>query len=378
MTRTANLTAILVLLTAPLPSAAFGAQACTAVAGPTGAGPWFVSADQTPGGELVIFDVLGEALLWMAPGESSLTRVAGPVADLLPEVRPVQIRAVSATDLLLQLAGTETESFARLDRSFALHLDDAREVVGSVRGDGREIRSTWIWEPAGDDRLVACSDLVRAGDDRQPTEGLVRLALDRPSDFELLLEMPFDAPMRFACRLALPLITVLDDGAVYALVPGNGAAGDPRFAETRLYRAAAGGGAAVALGEPLGEWPELPTSAKVTELPWVMREIELAAMPTGLYHRGQWLYLLHREPLAGGGTDWSLTRIDPATGEAAGTMRISSQANHLMVVPGPERWALIEKGPVRSFGYQELRRIVWLPVAQLDGWRDGGILCAGQ
>jgi hypothetical protein len=300
---------------------------------------------------------------------------------MLPGALPVQVRALPTGDLLLQLAATR--KFAPFDRAFELLTGQARGLHGSERSDGRSLHSAWIWEPVGTDDLVICSDILRPVDAGgvEQAEALVRVSLDRPEQFETLLEMPLDAPMRFACRLSMSLITVRDDGTVHALVPGNASASDPRFQQTRIFRAVPGGGPAEALEGSLGkfaQWPDLSTRAKMQELPVLMREIELASMPMGLFGAGDWLYLLTRSPLAGGATRWALTRIDPATGEASGSMSIASAANHLMVVPGPDHWALIEKGPVLSFGYQELRQIVMMPVELLASWENGGTLCSGS
>lgn len=378
--RIAAAAAFPLLLLAPAP--AFSqAPPCVEVPAPPGdVLPWAFSAAQTAGGDLVVLDVLHDRLWRLPAGSTAFTQVAGAVNERLARQKPVYVRGRPGEGLLVQLAARR--SFAPTDSGFNLSLEEEYVWKRDAGPDGSSLEAAWIWElvGGGGHSVAACSDLYRpTGDgDRKGLAGLVRFPLDRPQDFEVLLERPLDSALRFACRLSLPLIASLEDGSIYALVPGDPKLDDPERRETRIYRAAPGADAAEPLRESLdglSRWPKLTMDARTHELPLVMSEIEMATMPVGLFGWEGSLYLLARSPLPALRTEWTLFRVDPEAGAIEGRMSLASEANHLIVVPGRERWALLEKGPVLSFGAQELLRIVWMPAEQLRAWSDGGALC---
>ena len=97
-----------------------------------------------------------------------------------------------------------------------------------------------------------------------------------------------------------------------------------------------------------------------------MKEVEISAMAVGLYAWEDGLYLLTREPDAGG-TAWWLTRISPEEGQVIGSSRIRTAANHLVVVPGHRHWAFVGKGPYTSSSQQEIQGAVLVDAALIRG-----------
>jgi len=94
------------------------------------------------------------------------------------------------------------------------------------------------------------------------------------------------------------------------------------------------------------------------------REIEGLSIPVGLYHQGDYLYLLTREPGATGSTIWRLYRIDPKQGRLVGQESVlPTSANHLTAVAGTNSWYFIEKGPVLPRGNQEVKTILTISKA---------------
>lgn len=214
----------------------------------------------------------------------------------------------------------------------------------------------------GKKEIVACVDM--AGRGGPPATGLVWVPLDRPTEESRVL-LRSDV-LGVACAvLRLPLIAVLSDGTAYVLVPGD-----------QVYKLSLDDGLSepILSGVDLGEWPGRSMGLLSRNLPWMSREATLFEWAVGLYGHGRWLYLLSREPVGGGATNWWLTRIDPNTGRPSGKMRLPTAARHIDLVPG-RTWFLLEKGSVLSYGYQELTGGRRIPLQEILAWRDGGDLC---
>lgn len=86
------------------------------------------------------------------------------------------------------------------------------------------------------------------------------------------------------------------------------------------------------------------------------------AMPYGLFGEGHYLYLLTRQP-SGEGTQWLIHRINPATQQLAGFIRLPTTAEHLSVVVGKDEWYFVERGSVRAWGDQDISTIIRIPQA---------------
>lgn len=357
------------LIVAGLPSAAAAAP-CRALPGPVQQ-VWTVSATQV-GNDLLLVDSLNEKLLRFPLDGDSFGQLHGSFERSLKGGWPAAVRT-AGDDLLVELGGFRSD-FVKLNRSLDLVPASTRSLIGSERADGSSIAANWIWEPvAGGEEIVSCGDVYLGGDADQPSSyytGFLRFAYDSPASFVTLLRRPAEPPLRLACRLALPLIAALGD-TVYLAVPG---------AEPGLYRHAPGEPAAERLPsypQQLAGWLKGPTPELTrSQFAQVMGKVEETAMPVGLFAWESSLYLLSRTP-AGDGVVWSLTRVDPETGEALGTRRINSTANHLMLVPGDTHWAAVDKGPALSLGFQKLNRIVAIPAEQIRAWEDGGTICQG-
>jgi hypothetical protein len=90
-----------------------------------------------------------------------------------------------------------------------------------------------------------------------------------------------------------------------------------------------------------------------------------------LGHRG-FLYLLTREPGSGSGTRWLLHQIDPVRDKLLRQVQLPTASNDLVVVPGENLWAFIEKGPViGSPPVQEIGSVLMIPASVIAGQDRG-------
>ena len=349
-----------------------GGEAPACVVSPAPAGPlWSVSAAQTAGGDLLLVDTPRERILRLSKVSGDWAPLGGPLGRTVEGSWPAALHPAGG-GMLLELAAPE-HRIVRLDGD--LRPGPGIEVLDRRSAGGERIRSTWIWEAAGDGEIVACSDLSRRARDgsEEPvaTTAFLRVPLGDPAAFVSLYRAPLEAPLRLACRLGLPLIASLESTA-FVLAPAGD--GEP----VRIYRHAPGEPARALAAFPAAfeRWPDLPVEVCRERYAALWRRIEGATMPVGLFGWEGALYLLARQP-AGEGTAWSLVKIDPAADRVLGAMRLDSRAPDLLVAPGRDSWAVVEKGPALALGDQELLRVIHLPADRLRDWRPGGTLCAG-
>jgi hypothetical protein len=104
-----------------------------------------------------------------------------------------------------------------------------------------------------------------------------------------------------------------------------------------------------------------------------MSAIEGSTMPAGLYAWSGDLWVLNREPAAGGGTRWSLMRVDPESGALKAELVLPTDANHLTVIPGSRYWALVERGFVRAIEEQDFLGLRFVPSQTLLTTRQGRV-----
>lgn len=95
------------------------------------------------------------------------------------------------------------------------------------------------------------------------------------------------------------------------------------------------------------------------------QSLETARMPVALLGQGGALFVLTREPESGGRTRWLIHQVDPGTDRLVATRRLPSSASHILVVPGPRQWAILEQSSLAPMGYNALEGIVLIPTVWL-------------
>lgn len=106
--------------------------------------------------------------------------------------------------------------------------------------------------------------------------------------------------------------------------------------------------------------PYLPSQGGLDQIPALFAAVERSRMVAGLYAWEGHLYLLTREPGVDG-CRWTLLEIDPTRETIVESFTLPTRAPHLTVVPGPESWALLERGRVTGFGQQEVPGLLLVP-----------------
>ncbi|MGH7340169.1 MAG: hypothetical protein ACREKH_06735 [Candidatus Rokuibacteriota bacterium] len=330
-----------------------------------------VSMVPSPDGDLLVLDFRNRQIVRVDLPDGSWGAVPGAAGQALKSQGPETIYGFGG-GLLVRRASTG--DFVELDGRLGIKPGKPHRVTGIPDGELREVRGIFLLQADGRD-LVVCGDLYLGGADPKRTEnwrsGVVRIPLDAPKSFEVLREFDIDDRTVLGCRLALPLIANLPGRRSYLLALED---------RPRIYELRPGAEARplTAFPERFAFSPSLGESSQPGKerIPDIFSYLENATTPVGLFGWEGALYLLTRSPAADRGTDWWLTRIDPATDTVAGTVRLATRANHLMVVPGDPYWALIEKGPVEnSYEDQDITGIVAVPAERIRAWKPGEVIC---
>jgi hypothetical protein len=307
---------------------------------------WVVSAAWGPDGDLLVVDALSRQVVRYP--------IDGGRGEEVDAWRQVSVKAPRPSAVVV--AGgryaieADTAHLAYLnDRlGFAGELD----VATATRGPRGEVATLYDWTLTGE-HVIAFSDVklaTAASGQPEWTSGFVKIPLAAPREFEILRRVGLDDPERGYYLLGLRLLTSVG-GDAYLLSMGR---------TPHLGRVAADGGAGLALSVPAvlddAVVPALePTDGfRKESVVDLFRRLEQASIPAGLYGWGGSLWLLGRTPAGDGGTRWTVTRVDPASGESGGTFVLPTTAPHVTVVPGDPYWAIIEKGHVEGFGKQDV------------------------
>lgn len=249
-----------------------------------------------------------------------------------------------------------------VDQSFRKRRDSPL-LLATLENEGRHIAALLDWVPAGED-IVGYADIDgTTGLVSGWTNGIVRFSLAKPEAFIVAHERPFPDAMRVSMRLTYPLIASIGSTGYVVLM-------DERMGLWRLGPDDRDLQAMVAFPPSLRTRPapKLPGWLQREEYPEVMAAVEKAAMPAGLWAWERSLFLLSRA-FEGGQRHWYLSRIDPVRDEVLWTVPVPSTAHHMTVIPGPDRWALLEKGPVLGWLNQETDSILFIKSSQMRSSR---------
>lgn len=337
---------------------------------------WTLSGAWASGGaELLIADPLYETIWRYTASGKSLGSISEPLKSTIRDLSPISIQS-SAGGLVLEVAGN-----GFLFLSNKMEPAKTRGVMTkSAKGPYSIGGGLWQWTPVGNE-IIAFLDLY-------PTSlpspwdpkfldkwfsGFVRFPADNPAAFRLLqregrTQIDIRSEERNLFRTGYSYMTsigttayILSMDARMSLMKNE--AGSDELKPLRSF--------------PLGESdvaPALPRFKYAEDYPKTLAQVERESMPVGLYSQGGLLYVLWRKP-SPQGTRWILSSIDPQKDRYIGATEIPLKANHVVVVPGDNTWAFIEKGPVKGFGVQDVPRVLLVPTSLLQASMGKVIKC---
>jgi hypothetical protein len=121
--------------------------------------------------------------------------------------------------------------------------------------------------------------------------------------------------------------------------------------------------------------PDLPVLQQSTAAEF-FRRLAGSQVAVGLFGWAERLFILTRRPLPHGETEWLLWRVDPTMDRIDPLPSLlPTRAEHIVLAPGRQKWALIEKGPVKKLGSQLVTALVIFDVprvARNESVTEGG------
>lgn len=332
---------------------------------------WTLSGSWTPDGStLLVVDILHNQILRYSDVGRSLGTLPEVTERTIENFFPHMLRRQDAGDVILELASGRIVALNPDGFGVRIKSDIFSEAVNGHWN----VRSMFLWHPAAGD-LITISDLKDLSkpdkDEDAWMSAFVRIPLASPSEFTVL-KLPegegqralIDDSEREFYRLGNPYLTALD-GKGYVLRMN----GKPRIYENQEGSDALMELKAYRFEDPLPDLPSFETRADVET---VLAKVEESSMPVGLFGFGQRLFVVTR--VAGHpNARWQVTSIDPATDTVHGTASIPLDASHVTVVPGPKKWAFIEKGHAYGFGNQVIDSVYFVPASRFEGELSGDI-----
>jgi hypothetical protein len=321
-------------------------------------------------GALVLADVLHQRLVRVSKGGVSLEqRDQAALEEYLMDLGPVGIRkgTMSPGDPSQTLIELANGSLVPLDRNF-LPRPRVNLATARLRNGEDTLKPTFLF-----DWVLVEGEIVGYGDIEGPgpsiyrwKNGFVRYNLNDPTSFRVARERTYGQGARAAFRLAYPFLAGIG-GTAYAIVLDGTemglwrfARGDKDLVEMDAFPKHLKGKVA----------PPVWDYARPEEFPLLMADVERFAMPTGLYSWEGSLFIVSRS-FEEGRRIWYLSKINPATDTLLWTVPIpgSDSAHHMTVIPGPDEWAFLEKGPVTAFMEQATNQILSVNSSQIRAQR---------
>lgn len=340
-------------------------QACSHVALEERPG-WTISGSWSADNELIVVDARRNRLLWFDTDGQLQHDEAG---DLRLEFRegdedrftPTAV-AQDGDTVWLQLTGSR---MAKLDET-ASRVEKRFTLDGAKVSDAQEVSFVFRWSLMEGGELLGFADLKTTSG--VWSSGFFRLDLDFPLQAKVFREVSLDDPARLWYRLGHPYLASIGETA-YVLDVGSK---DLRILKSEPN--SVGTTPLEAFPRAIRRRPELPAFDRPNDLVELMAEVEASTMPTGIYGWKGYLWIVWRRPGIEG-QEWLLTKIDPERDKVEGTVILPSQAHHLLVVPGPHYWALVEKGVVRGWGTQSIDSMRLIPADLIESFPSGANIC---
>jgi hypothetical protein len=293
--------------------------------------------------EIILIDPL-EAKFLAYDNSGNIGRIPESLARIGLQLRPASISSDGNSGFLLE--GEEGE-LERLDKNLQPLNNGA--VLRYKSADGKRVGSLFQWKVAGDFLLAYGSILDR--DSQSSANGF----------FQVSLSDSMSAP--------LSMVKSLEDSSFYLLgnsyIATDKGAGYFVAMDQRpvIYRIApAKGSVPQRLDIVPNEYksgPKFKTLMRgAHSAAQHFAELETFSVISGLYAEKGMLYLLARKPNANGMTVWELFKIDPKKPMIVGHAILPTSADFLTVIPSPDAWYLLERGPVGDMQRQEIKTML--------------------
>ena len=299
------------------------------------------------GTELLLLDNFEQVVLRYDSAGRSKGPILTSLAKHVQGGRPRSITTIDGQSFYMQ---TDANRFALVDDRYSY-----RPVVAKKSSSDDLVGKVYIHSLTQED-VVAFADVQSTGGLKKTwSPGFIWFPKENPESFRWIHKgVSYNEKLWY--QLALPYVAGLGNTAYilrmtspYALYQFNPAINQ------ELEKLSALDPTPASRAQNL--LPQLSTLNGPDDFNIIMKEIEHAQdLPVGLYGYGRRLYLLMRT-WKGNHTEWSLKVLDPESDRLLGTVKLSVDAEHLSLVPGPSTWAIIRKSHPEGIRRQDVTGI---------------------
>ena len=246
------------------------------------------------------------------------------------------------------------------DHDFEVSADKITKVGrDNFPGNGIEkrIAAVHAWA-VSDDFIYAFADIEQRAIPNW-VSGFIKIPLQKPEDFEFLVELKLSLGDLMASFYQLGLNLFEASGTnVFVLVmddPPYLVVAEPGGANRKISVASACGGR-----------PDIPRiNGGAASMTPALEALERSTGPIGVYSQDERVFLLCRQEVQQGDFQFSIAELNLTTGAAISLRPINTDAAHLVVIPGPRYWAFVQKGQVaagRSGGpFMPIKSVMMVP-----------------
>jgi hypothetical protein len=182
-------------------------------------------------------------------------------------------------------------------------------------------------------QILAYAFLARQGEGKNRRR-LIRLGPGDPPDLEILEDLEEEDLARNLQPLARPMLAQAGKGVFFLRLGARPHILQIEPQRRRLTEFPSG------FNDP----PAIPISGNRQEDMARWQAVERSSLPVGLFGWGGDLFLLTRRPSGEGRTLWELSRLNATEDRILASIRLPSEAENLLLIPGPKYWIGLERG----------------------------------
>lgn len=326
--------------------------------------PSWVTTGAAQNGRFLVVDVHKRKLVDIsrsAIANESTSALADFVEGSVLRIRQGARQAGAASSsIMVELAGGR---LLEVDRALTPRRKIEMATAG-LQSNGTQLANLLDWIVLGNGDIFGYADLS-AGDTARRANwrnGFVRFNPQSPESFRVFSESLFPGDDRTWMMLTYPLMASIGSTAYMVRVDHN---------QMGLWRLGPKDSRLQPLNALPGHLqrdnrlaPMLPSFLTIEEYPRTMEAAERADMIAGLIAWEDALFVLSRA-FEKGQRRWYLSKVDPAKDDVLWTVRVPGSTHHMMVIPGDQEWAFLEKGSVAAPMIQTTHHIRFVNSAQM-------------
>jgi hypothetical protein len=298
---------------------------------------------------------LSEVLKRAVPGVYRLTGIA-----TLPNQRKYLLQDTPRS-------AEEPSRFVVLSQDY--RYDYESPITGRTDDENSTITRIYMWDVMSDGlTVVALADLRHASRDRREDfSGIVMFSLEAKT-FKILMRVRLDSPERRLYRMRYPLLAAGNAEALF--VSGEG--GEDRYWLNMVAYKSSTQRSSVQSRLPLPKLTFPRTFSSLRQVQSAYGQLAANGFISTVILWESRLFLVELEQIGSTITSyqWVLKELDRHTGEVKGARILPAKSRHLMVIPGSDRWAIVEKGIVTSFNAQLIEGIWEIPSGLIAAMSD--------